>query len=477
MTSRRQNSSCDECRRSKRRCVLQQELSHQSDKTCLNCFSFGYKCTFEFVKARTQQRRRKKVQPEARLLPAERPYQSQPQLVPVSCNDEVVSEDLTRAEGGIDTDRLFEMDFSQCVSADSGSPYNADGETIISVGEIADQSVAPLVARPYNSPSLTRLCPNDGQLSGFWSGSPVKLLNSKLTATVLGACLDDTYNSMMHGMESRYLANACNPFASSHKYCFESEDEFTCLIDQGKFDVAADLFSNLSASNRTTKIFASLPTSPTSFDCTNVPASPQSSAPGIAKITMDGLVRFLDHFGTLYGNRLDRQTRKEDEDTLIAAQRAFALQWSPSDKPGTEPLFAASADTRRPSTNNYQIFATAWFEVRTRITRAEPHSSFMRVYAMLLFHMTNTPEEASNATKERSDIFDQCLRQFMSLKDLVETYCMQLDITSIYRTRLESSVKVLQWFAYIKDTMASIVSERDFILSEAPLKSPRKYRP
>lgn len=47
--TRRQNSSCDSCRRSKRRCVLLDQPGSQNSKSCKYCAHLGRKCTFNFV--------------------------------------------------------------------------------------------------------------------------------------------------------------------------------------------------------------------------------------------------------------------------------------------------------------------------------------------------------------------------------------------------------------------------------------------
>lgn len=54
--TRRQNSSCDSCRCSKRRCVLLDDRT--SNKSCKYCAHLGRKCTFNFVDAHATKRRR-----------------------------------------------------------------------------------------------------------------------------------------------------------------------------------------------------------------------------------------------------------------------------------------------------------------------------------------------------------------------------------------------------------------------------------
>ena len=336
-----------------------------------------------------------------------------------------------------------------------------------------------------NSDSITRtsfpaspsLLVYDRRLSGFWSGSPIKLLNSSFTANLVGASLDDTYRSMIYGMESRYLAYACNPFASSHNYCFSEENQHMSPSELGTQSLAPQAPRDPNASNHALQSFSNTPNPSVLFDFFNLPGSPKISEQEVTKVTFVGLARFLDHFSNLYGNKLDRQTRKENEYALVAAQQAFALQWSPCDTLRTKSSISASTHQKYPLTNNSQIFAASWFSVRSRILDIKPHRSFTLIYAMLLFHMTSAPGEAKDATTEKNHVLGQCLHQLLGLKDLVEGYCKHLGRTSTYRMLLESSLKVFQWFAYIKDTMASIVSDRDCILPDASVEPTRKHLP
>lgn len=52
----------------------------------------------------------------------------------------------------------------------------------------------------------------------------------------------------------------------------------------------------------------------------------------INKVTMLGMARFLDNFGSRYGNVLESTGRKQDEYILTATLQAFALPFAPTPK-------------------------------------------------------------------------------------------------------------------------------------------------
>lgn len=387
MSTRRQYSSCDQCRRSKRRCVFPPETSD----TCINCSGLGRHCTSDFATAHAgnKEKRTKTLTRKARLQPG---------------SESSFDLALGQGESNASNHEALDIQMNQTILPSESSIFD-ESQFFCDIPGL-ETSQQDLLA-----PRL-RLPTSENGLSGFWSGSPIQILNSRATVDLLGTCLDDTYKSMMYGMESRYLAKKCNPFASDVEYRFEIED-----------------------------------------------GPHQSSA---VQVTMAGVAHFLDHFGHLYGNKLTAKTRKEDESVLLTTQQAFALQWMSCDSPGSV------------SPENTQIFTTAWFNARSLIQNIinrqnTTHRSFTLAYAMLLFHMTNIPEPAGDVTIERVHILQQGLQQISDLKGLVDKYCHQyLDPTSTYRMLLETSTNILIWLACIKDTIASMITpDRHYVLPDA----------
>ncbi|RDW62421.1 hypothetical protein BP6252_11854 [Coleophoma cylindrospora] len=325
--------------------------------------------------------------------------------------------------------------------------------------------------------------PNKDYSPGHWKGSPIQLLNSTATKSLLGDCLHDMYRTMMSGIETRYLTYTCNSYSPINKYYFlEGEEEEEIAPDS--VSKSPPLLSNhsihRSGAKPTTEMAPETCPSRESFDLSGFAKAPEKGNEA-RKVTFVGLAHFLDHFGHLYGNKLDKQTKTEDEEALVAVQRAFALQWSTCDDSGiiNSPAGATRNDNHHQRSreiehpvSNTRIFATAWFNARSQISNTKPHRSFARIYTILLFHTMHAPAEAKNLTQESDEILRQGLEEFLTLKKLVEEYYSKhLSSTSIYRMLLESSVKIFHWFAYIRDTMASMVSDRACVLQNIPIRS------
>lgn len=301
------------------------------------------------------------------------------------------------------------------------------------------------------------------QLFTCWKGSPTQLLNSTFTAKSLGTSLHHTYAAMMHGMESRYLEYECNPFGPTHRYKFDSEDASLVIENNRPLN---ELPGARKANLPTMSMLQSL----SGLKQTHQEGPKQDTQlEDTMKITFVGLAKFLDHFGHFYGNRLDQRSKMEDERMLIATQQVFALQWAVEGSRGKCTSVSKFHRSEDSSTEDLHAFASSWFKARSLILNATPGHSFTRVYAMILFHTSVAPEEAKDVAGELNDILDRCLHEFEDLKSMVDEYIKLLSSTSTYRNLLQSSVKAFQWFAYIKDTFAALLTERDCILTENPM--------
>lgn len=304
MPSRRQYSSCDQCRRSKRKCTTTHEgIARGPGLVCRNCSRLGYKCTFAYVSARTEQKRKERFSKtfNQNALVGSRKSISHPGSVSqgdemhwTTVNDSynVVSPETSQA--------AFDSIFAELTTLDSlGEDWTFDAAETSGSLERPVQIKSPKLSHAVSASKCEyRTHMNETRLSGFWVGSPIQLLNSTFTQNVLGSYLHHTYASMMHGMESRYLDYACNAFAPSYKYSFAGEHLSHSSIEP-----------------------IQLP-NPVDYETNEQPMT----------VTFVGLARFLDHFGHFYGNKLDRHSKKEDEALLVAVQQAFALQWSVLDE-------------------------------------------------------------------------------------------------------------------------------------------------
>lgn len=368
------------------------------------------------------------------------------------------------------------LDFDTFLDPDSQAWMNVAGPIIDPIFE-DDSSVnerQPLSSTLTMSPAILRAQQADDHIvdkncssMGFWHGSPIRLLNSTASAQQTTRNLYQIYDTMMIGVATRYLSHSSNHFAGSFKYEF-------------KADYCADELALLNQGDPHT--LTSLTTSAPSHNVQLTPASsarqPHEGAPeSLGPITLIGVARFLDNFGSLYGNQLDRKKRKQDEDTLIAVLQVFALQFSAPDDVETGVLESPSylvkdSPGARGPTTKTQLYTAAWFNAHSYLTESINTRSFVHLYAVILFHIAGQPEEARSMPEYAGcldEFLDRSLHQLESLSALVESFCSRLDSKSLYRTLLDSSRRVLFWFAYVRDTMTSFVKDRPCILKDGPL--------
>ena len=138
---------------------------------------------------------------------------------------------------------------------------------------------------------------------GAWHGSPMHLLNSTTTRLLLSAQLDQIHKAVLADTVSRYLAYRCNIFAGCYKYKLNAE-------------ACQEL---LECSARGVDIAIPRPDVPKNL-------SMSSSLDDAWKATLIGVARFLDNFGSFYGNRLSLGALERSEHVLVASVQSFALQ-------------------------------------------------------------------------------------------------------------------------------------------------------
>ena len=453
-SARRQNSSCDACRRSKRRCAaLATNETPNSETSCTNCVQLGYKCTFNLAASAARQRKQK------RRLSLERdtsPQPIEPRIYPARAT--TGNED--RAKGVADLSRKFGpfrslYDASLQVSfADNSfhAEYALVPATTMEL-QCYDRSVIPEVTwladqenyddsqvLQFPSPSATEVF-----VPGAWHGSPMHLLNSSMTSLMLNIQLDEIHKVVFADTISRYLAYRCNVFAGCYKYSltYETEEQpgRSCWGNRGSDSLSSETMEKPPASSLHDN--------------------------DSWKATLIGIARFLDNFGPLYGNRLDAKASQKAELVLIASVSAFALQWLPS---RSEEGHCESQQCAR--------FKEVWFRTHSLLKASQEMRSFVRLYAVFLFHMTPIPEEALTILVEGehpTDLLDCGLRQMTYLFNLIHQYGQSLTEDSIYKALLDASTRIFRWYGYVRDTVASSMTERQCVLPDEPIttKEPR----
>lgn len=178
-------------------------------------------------------------------------------------------------------------------------------------------------------------------------------------------------------------------------------------------------------------------------------------------MTAIGAVRFLDHFSSLYGNRLSKTARKQSDEALKAVLRTFSLQWLSlsATESASEATLMHNLDeiytTYSPCEN---AFYDSWFQARTLLKTAQSVRSFRIVYATLLFDGISIPTKASLASAH--EILDIGLQKLCSLDTLVSQYCTTLGSHSVYSVLLNASLTAVRWAGYIRDLGASLTTYR-----------------
>lgn len=401
---------------------------------CTNCRRLGHACTFEFAKSRRAMRERpRRSQSHSRLsinrnaLPEiaddglSNGSKSQIEAGPLAFPDTTLVPWLNFDEGHSNEVNCHDnvgIDLADLLMSDTVPPAQALSEAQLSL---------------YNSP-LNRGRSITPVLPGSSLSSPIRLLNSKLDATILDDRLVRIHNVIITGCASRFADYNCNLFATASRYRIEGWD---------------------GASTQDRSPQSELGVAPMGVACT---------------LTAIGAVRFLDHFGGLYGNQLSPAARKQSDAALKAVLRTFSLQWL-STSEGTP-----AADSTRDASRN--AFYDSWFEAREILRDVQSVRSFRIVYAILLFDGIATPTQASAGSPH--EFLDTGLHTLCLLDALVKKYCTTLGVHSTYGMLLETSMTLVRWGGYIRDIGASLTTYRQCTLPPvschgkgklAPLKS------
>jgi hypothetical protein len=489
-TSRRQNVSCDPCRRSKKRCVSRPGLPRGSGASCQNCAHLGHICTFKFASARQAEKKAK-----ALASPQSQPSQNHESTtssasVPIPADNTASSETTWPSwEATVPEDMWLDdktwagigpntyLDFASFLNGESQSLMNTPRPTVALPSHEASDTVivgtippvgASIAAENERTGSSGHTSTDGLILSGQWHGSPVQLLNSRTVSQQMTRSLCHIYDTMMIGVTRRYLSYSSNLFAGKHSYV-----------------LAPDRIGEAPASP-TCEGALGFPMSPTLSTREPMLANPEvshSSSAASRPMTLIGAARFLDNFGALYGNVLDRKKRKQDEATLLAVLQAFALQFAPpsdeesEDTENTTALLPEVSNWPPPATR-MTVFTAAWFNAFTHLNESVNNRSFVHLYAVILFQMVAEPAQVSikDAYLGRSaKLLDRALQSLCKLSNLLDTFCSGLDAKSRYRTLLDSSRRIMYWFGYIRDTMTSFLSDRPCVLKDAPVSIPGVY--
>lgn len=449
---RRQNTSCDPCRRSKRRCFFSSSTNGATGATCANCKRLGRPCTFEFVALKSSSLERRRQYPS-------------PQW------DGLTDESLAAVE-----------ELSPWLNMDAGHSHimgnidsNGPGNTEFMGLPISSPSHVEAISRDQNESQLPPLSPSCFDLVqapfqhdtryivGSSLSSPIYLLNTKLDATILDKRLVHIHNTIVTGCASRFMDYDCNLYAKQPGYQLECEDSVGIYIKTPvqptaiRNNISSEPIVSSSESNNDTSMPSQEFGQPEAEKRRMGPHAPAPNDAGY-QMTVFGVIRFLDHFSDLYGNRLSIPARRQSDTVLKAVLRVFSMQWLSI----LETVPTSQGDATRQSATYDPLtsaFYGAWFEARSLIQKTQHIRSFRVIYAVLLFDGISIPTKTAESIVAH-EFLDLCLENLCYLDDLVKKYCATLGSQSIYSSRLEASLSVARWGGYIRDIGASFMTNR-----------------
>ena len=279
---------------------------------------------------------------------------------------------------------------------------------------------------------------------------PLLLLNSSLTSKIIEENLVQIYNVIVSGNSSRWLANVVSRKSSD----VDSGNDLwlTATSDPVTLDDVEWTFDPGSMSG---------PTSSRSL------LSKSSVAPHTetieAEMTLLGAVRFLDHFGGLYGIKLDRFARKASDAALKDVLKVFAMQWLPTrEATSNGPTMASSLRTEAGTRSNSSmstLYHESWLQARAALGKARNIRSFRVFYATLLFEATTAPEESHSWHQQKSSFLEDAFNILRTLSPLIRKHIKTLGSCSVYSPALEKSLQFMEFFGYLRDTVSSLVGD------------------
>lgn len=421
---RRQNTSCDPCRRSKRRCFFSSPGlgdGEAAGAACANCKRLGHHCTFDFARSRSGLVRKRQN--------LRRSLQS------VEWGESSTSERAADGFTGVSSGEfddwvpLLDLEFDNYVQ-DDALLFTATTEAQSYFPPTRSDMVQ--CALPYNAQSII----------GNSLNSPIRLLNSKLDATILDERLARIHDTIVTGCASRFVDYDCNLYATECRYRLEDGN-----IENLREPIPVHSNPQKNASPLTPSHSIGQPVT----EGGRMTSQMSTLKDAGYTMTVLGTVRFLDHFSDLYGNRLTLTARRQSDAALKAVLRAFSLQWlSPYN--GGQTACDSLINT----------FHDVWFQARSLINNALSVRSFRVVYAILLFDGIAIPTKAGSGLAEpveAHEFLDIGLQKLSYLDGLVKEYCATLGSRSTYSSLLEASLSVARWGGYIRDIGAALTSD------------------
>lgn len=474
---RRQNSSCDPCRRSKRRCFFPQDGLRDASGSCTHCRRLGHACTFDFAASQQSSRPRKR---QRRHPPRSNQCADQSDIYSQNAASDMFADlvDYTPQAGCVDgQDELgswLNLDADYCFGDSFVSPFTGETSTIQNTVYRPGSSA---ISETGNERGISRLSDRShakqsfsyraDAIFGSTINSPVYLLNSKMDTGILDERLIRIFDTIVTGSATRFLDYDCNLYATGSRYQIGNSSSES---SQQSSPAGINVLMN-----------GTIAESPIMSPQTSTNASldhPQGDGEAMThgliptrdddfKMTLLGCARFLDHFGDLYGNRLSPAERMKSDAALKSTCRAFALQWLPND----------SSDGAQAGRNtSLDIYTDAWYRARSSLNDAHSVRSFRVVFACLMFNGIVIPKSAQSHAVAH-EFLDTGLQKLCDLDGLVKQFCTTLGSFSKYAALTEASLSLVRWCGYLRDTGAALLGDHQCKLPDPFVHSNGKLAP
>lgn len=479
---RRQYSSCDACRASKRRCNPPPTPENVQATTCPNCQRLGLRCTYNFASTRRSSLQKLRNEKRVRantfsvsLLPNHHApsgsevsgadgYAGVPWEPWTECDQDLRSWMNVHASD-TQADPSFhpsDLSFGPSDVCAFSVPWEDPSDQIEEVVPSVSQStqIIGLDRQRWKRDEISR-----ESLSPY---SPIGLLNFSLDSNTMADQLRKIYNTILSVCSSSFLSYGCNLFSIGRRYWFE---DFANLKPSITLEMESDIFDAFTESSKSPLWRQSPPRDhvsrfpkPENYARANNGSKPVHDI--MYGMTQLGNVRFLDHFSELYGNRLDQTDHEKSDIVLRDVMIAFSAQWMASAQynpsaSATDGISTSPTESREATDLGSNAYLDAWFKAQAGIQRYRSIRSFRVLFALILFDMITVPVQIwSPGMPQKTENLDHGIRHLRVLEGLVNNYCEMLGPDSKYGNILQASLDIVCWFVFCRDTTSGLISDR-----------------
>lgn len=403
---RKQNSSCDRCRRAKSGCDVRYVGGKSPAKACSNCRRLNIPCNVTWIAG---WRDKNSGHDDTSALASVRHQRR----VTSSAN----SAEACRRIAHEPTLDLYGMMMS---------PLSRDSQTLVNAESALVPGLSPTLAG-----SVQHIVQNDD-------------ISRSLQCYTLQGLLSRIYRTISASSEVGILSHRCNPFAGPDIYIFRDHKS-----------TGAQEIELLQQSEQTLKVL-------------QVPSSSNPSTEPVQSLL--NLVLMVDNPANKCSRHLTTQEFAKASGAVHEVVKAFASQWLSSGcdpRPRTEQsVFDVVSDIADDSTIHpgRTLHRESWLEAHRALLSILSVHSFCTIYSLFLFSLIARPTGEVFESLGNSDpdtFLDIGLRNMQVLGMKIGCECQ--DATNP-RSPTRTAWTVLKWFGFVLDTSHSIWQDRPIIL-------------